>query len=189
MSSAVRVLAVKKEGLTRFIKPDSPTYYDGNSYRLFPFSYSNQVLDISYDGNNFKSSMVDSINNSPDNDEETDTTISMLGGPYLATSLGENFKAYIRSWRSGSIDAGSPIEVVVAPQLLRVQEVDLSHVNSTSGDSVLISTNAPTGENYVSGNSANKYHTTYIFKTPLTFTIVEGGVKKYITIRTTLDQE
>lgn len=185
----MRALAVKKEGLTRFIKPDSPNYDDGDSDRLFPFSYSNQVLDISFAGNNFKSNMVDSINNGPDDENETDTTISILGGPYLATALGENFKAYIRSWRSGTIDVGSPIEVYVAPQLLRVQEVDLSHVSSTSDDTALISTSPPTGDNYVSGSVANKYHTTYVFKTPLTFTIFEGGVKKYITFRTTLDQE
>lgn len=183
----MRALAVKKEGLTQFVKPESPSYGNGDDTVLFPFSYSNQVLDISYEGNNFKSNMVDSINNSPDG--ETGTTIRMLGGPYLATALGENFKAYIRSWRSGSIDAGSPIEVVVAPQLLRVQEVDLSHVTSTSDDVVLISTNAPTGENYVTGSVANKYRTTYVFKTPLTFSVVEGGVKKYITFRTTMDQE
>jgi hypothetical protein len=185
----MRSLAVKKEGLTRFVKPDSPSYNDGNSDRLFPFSYSNQVLDISYDGNNFKSIMVDSINESPDAAGETLTIISILGGPYLATSLGENFKAYIRSWRSGSIDAGSPIEVYVAPQLLRVQEVDLSHVNATGGDTVLININPPTGDNYVAGSVANKYHTTYVFKTPLTFSIVEGGVKKYITFKTALDQD
>jgi len=187
MSSAIRVPAVRKEALTRFIKPESATYYNGTNNVLFPFSYSNQVLDITYAGNNFKSEMVDSLNQAPDN--ESTSTISILGGLYLATALGPNFKAYIRAWRSGSIDAGSPIEVVIAPQLIRVQEAEIINVNSTDGDVWQISSTAPTGENYITGNTSNNYHTTYIFKTPLTFSIFEGGVKKYITFRTALDQE
>jgi hypothetical protein len=189
MSSAVRSHAVKKEGLTRFVKPESPAYSNGVIDVLFPFSYSNQTLDISYAGNNFKSRMVDVTGRSPTFfDNETTTTISILGGPYLVTSLGENFKAYVRSWRSSTIDSGSPIEVYVASQILRVQEASRGHVNSVDGDTWLITTSAPTGDNYISGDEQNKYQTTYIFKTPLTFTIVEGGVKKYITFRTALDQ-
>ena len=187
MSSTMRALAVKKEGLTRFIKADSACYDAGDNNRLFPFSYSNQVLDITYTGNNFKSRMVDDTNNNPGS--ETATTISILGGSYLVTSLGENFKAYVRAWRSGTIDAGSPIEVIVPAQLLRVQEAEIINVSANSEDSWLISTSAPSGDNYISGNDTNKYHTTFIFKTPLTFSIVEAGVKKYITFRTGLDQE
>jgi hypothetical protein len=187
MSSAIRSHAVKKEALTRFVKPESPCYNNGNDTVLFPFSYSNQVLDITYTGNNFKSRMVDDTNNSPSS--ETATTISILGGSYLVTSLGENFKAYVRAWRSGTIDAGSPIEVFVPAQLLRVQEAEVINVSSESGESWLLSTSAPSGDNYITGNDTNKYHTTFIFKTPLTFSIVEAGVKKYITFRTGLDQE
>lgn len=187
MSSAFRSKTVKKEGLTKFVKPESPTYNNTLDNVLFPFTYSNQVLDISYSGNNFKERMVDDLNNAPGN--ETTTTVRILGGLYLATTLGANFKAYIRAWRSGSIDAGSPIEVVVAPQLLRVQEAEVINVNSTDGDVWKISTTGPTGDNYITGGTNNNYHTTYIFKTPLTFSIFEGGVKKYITFRSTMDQE
>ena len=187
MSSALRSKTVKKEALTRFVKPESPTYNNGLNRVLFPFSYSNQVLDISYAGNNFKEEMVDTLNQPPVN--ESTSTISLLGGLYLATTLGANFKAYIRAWRSATIDAGSPIEVVVAPQLIRVQEAEVINVNSTDGDVWLISTLAPTGDNYITGSTSNNYSTTYIFKTPLTFSIFEGGVKKYITFRTSLDQE
>lgn len=195
MSSILRSKTVRKEGVTLFVKPDSPCYddgtnvYDGNdSVTLFPFSYTNQTLDITYDGNNFKERMVNVTNNAPDH--EAVTSIRILGGLYLATSLGANFKAYIRAWRAGSIDAGSPIEVVVAPQLLRVQEVALANLNSISNaGSWSISSSVPKSENYVTGDNSNQYKTTYIFKTPLTFSIIEGGVKKYLTFRTILDQE
>jgi hypothetical protein len=188
MSSSLRSPATRKEGLTRFVKPESPSYNNGSEDVLFPFSYSNQVLDITYTGNNFKSRMVDVSNQSPDNAPggEPDTIISILGGLYLATSLGPNFKAYIRAWRTG-IDAGSPIEVVVPAQLIRVQEA--GSVSSNSDESWAISSSAPSGDNYVSGDATNNFHTTYVFKTPLTFSLFEGGVKKYITFKTALDQE
>ena len=188
MSSAIRSLGEKKEGLTRFIKPESPVYTDDDDYdRLFPFSYNNGVLDITYDGNNFKSLMVDISGNEPL--AETDLAVRIMGGPRLVTSLGSKFKAYIRSWREGFIDVGSPIEVYLPSQVVKVQEVDPVQTNSNSGESYKISTQAPAGDNYIYGNTTNRYYTTYIFKTPLTFTIKESGVTQYITFRTILDQE
>lgn len=187
MSSAIRALAVKKDSVVQFSKPESPAYYDGNDTVLFPFTCSNQILDITYAGNDFKSRMVNSTGNSPS--AETESSIEILGGIYLATTLGENFKAYIRAWRSGSIDAGSPIKVVVAAQLVRVREAAISNITSTSATVWSIRNSAPSGDNYVTGTDANNYQTTFIFKTPLTFSIVESGVTKYITFKTMLDQE
>lgn len=183
----MRVLAARKEGLTRFVKPESPCYSNGDVNVLFPFTCVNQTLDITYSGNNFKEQMVDVLNEAPN--AETDTTISIMGAPRLVTALGENFKEYIRAWRSGSIDSGSPIEVHVPAQVLRVQEASLGNVTANSGEAYLISNYAPTGDNYVTGSVQNNYQTTYVFKTPLTFTVVEGGVTRYITFRTALDQE
>lgn len=187
MSSVLRTIAVKREGITLFVKPESPTYNNGSDNVLFPFSYSNQVLDITYEGNNFQSRMVDVTGEDPIS--ETDTIIRIVSGAYLATSLGENFKEYIRSWRSSTIDADSPIEIYIAPQLLRVQEASYANISSDSGDSWKISTSIPASENYISGDATNNFNTKYIFKTPLTFTIIESGVKKYITFKTALDQE
>jgi hypothetical protein len=187
MTSVGRAYYVRKEGVTSFVKPESPSYNDDVNVVLFPFSYSNGVLDITYDGNNFKTNMVDNLNESPNS--ETDTAIRIISGPSLVTSLGNNFKDYIRSWRSVTIDAGSPIEVVVAAEVLRVQEGSFNNVSADSGDSWKISTSRPSGDNYITGSEANKYNTTYIFKTPLTFSIVESGVTQYITFKSMLDQE
>ena len=187
MSSVIRSYGLVKEGLTRFIKPESPTYDDGTNDVLFPFSYSNGVLDISYSGNSFKTIMVDVVNVDPIS--ETDTAVRIMSGPYLATQLGNNFKAYIRAWRDGTIDAGSPIEVNIPAQLLRVQEVSYLNLTANSSESYKITTQAPASDTYPMGTVANNYETKYIFKTPLTFTIMEGGVKQYITFRTVLDQE
>lgn len=186
MTSIARTYAVRKEGLTEFTKVSSPSYDNGSYDSLFPFTYSNNVLDITYEGNNFKTQMVDSTGNSPNRDAST--AISILGGNYFVTTLGENFKAYIRAWRDGIIDAGSPINVFIPAQMYRVQEADIEHVDG--GTSAFeISTSVPSGDNYVSGTVENKYQTTLVFKTPLTFTIVESGITQYFTFRTMFDIE
>jgi hypothetical protein len=189
MSSVTRGLAERKEGLTRFVKPDGPYYDAGRDNFLFPFTCVNQTLDITYSGNDFKALMVDNLNESPGQGDETDTMVSIMGGPRLVTALGENFKEYIRAWRSGTIDSGSPIEVYIPAQVLRVQEASTGSLSAFSDDVYLISAAPPSGDNYVTGGVENNYRTTFIFKTPLTFTIVEGGVTKYITFRSGFEQE
>jgi hypothetical protein len=193
MTSVSRTFGTAKEGLTRFLKPESPCYtafVDDNEDdvdRLFPFSYSSGVLDITYEGNNFQETMVDISGVSPSS--ETELIYRIIGGPKLVTSLGDNFKTYIRSWRALTIDAGSPIELVEPTQVVRVQEGDYNSVSADSGNSWQITNFKPASDNYITGSTSDLYKTTYIFKTPLTFSIVEDGVKRYITFRTDMDQE
>jgi hypothetical protein len=187
MSSVIRTKASIKEGLTLFLSSESPAYESSSGDRLFPFSYRNGVLDITYEGNDFKSVMVDISGVDPS--AETSTVFRITGNTYLVSSLGENFKSYIRAWRASTIDAGSPIDLYVAPQILRVQEADRTNVDASSGSPYNISTQPPSSDYYLSGSEANEYYKTYIFKTPLTFTIVESGVTQYITFRTKIDQE
>ena len=193
MSSVLRYFSVKKEGLTLFLKPETPCYNDGTrinpplQFLLFPFSYLNGVLDITYSGNNFKERMVDVTGEGPE--AESSVAIRMMGGTFLVTALGENFKNYIRAWRSSTIDAGSPITIYTFPQIIRVQQASFTNVDAISDNSYLISNQPPASDTYPTGSVANDYDTTFIFKTPLTFTIYESGVLKYITFKTILDQE
>ena len=189
MTSIVRAYPSRNKGLTRFLKPESPCYSDSalNITVLFPFSYSNGVLDISYSGNTFEADMVTQTGISPGS--ETDIAVRILSGPRLVTSLGDNFKAYIRAWRDGSIDSGSPINIYVNPQVLLVQEAQEENINANSGNSYQLSTLPPGSDTYPTGAVANNYQTKYVFKTPLTFTIIESGVTTYITFKTAFDQE
>lgn len=187
MASIQRSFYSRKQGITHFLKPESPCYDDGTNIRLFPFTLVNGVLDITYQGNTFKAEMVDISGIDPVS--ETDTSVSIFGSPQIVTSLGNNFKDYIRSWRTATIDVDSPINIYVAPQVIRVQEADINNLDANSGNAYVISTVPPSGDGYISGSVANDYRTTYVFKTPLTFTIVESGVTTYITFRTVLDQE
>ncbi len=183
----MRSFAVPKEGITRFLKAQSPTYTQSGLDILFPFSYSNGTLDILYSGNSFKTIMVDISGIAPV--DETETAYRIISGPKLVTEIGENFKDYIRSWRAATIDSGSAIELMQPAQVLRVQEGEYANVDADSAYSYKITTKKPSSDNYITGTDLNKYRTTYIFKTPLTFTIVESGVKKYVTFNTIMDQE
>jgi hypothetical protein len=195
MTSLLRNYAAPKEGLTRFVRVDSLAYENdlsGGDARLFPFSYSNGTLDISYAGNNFKQAMVDITGVSP-NDSEGNNEVSqafrIIGGPKLVTALGDNFKAYIRAWRDATIDSGSLIEIEQPGQVIRVQEGNEDDVSAISYEGWKISEKKPASDNYISGSITTNYNTNYIFKTPLTFTIKESGVKKYITFNSCIDQE
>lgn len=189
MTSVVRAYPPRNQGLTLFLKPESPCYSDSGSGLtvLFPFSYSNGVLDISYTGNTFEADMVTSTGNAPNS--ETDVAVRILSGPRLVSSLGDNFKAYIRAWRIGTIDAGSPINIVIQPQVVRVQEGNQPNIDANNGNSYKVSTQLPANDIYPTGAVINDYQTKWVFKTPLTFSIVESGVTQYITFRTAFDQE
>lgn len=186
MSSTQTTLSEVPKGLTRFIKVDSASYDDNENTRLFPFSYRNGILDITFEGNTFKEVMIDVNDTEPLN--EASASIQIMSGPKLATQIGENFKAYIRSWLASSIDNGSPIEVYIPAQVIKVQEADLNNLNA-SGTIYTITEKPPSGDMYTAGLIENKYNTTYIFKTPLTITIFESSIKKYLTFRSVLDQE
>jgi membrane protease subunit (stomatin/prohibitin family) len=130
--------------------------------------------------------MVATTGNAPSS--ETAVTVQLMSGPRLVTSLGDNFKAYIRSWRDATIDAGSPINIYINPQVIKVQEAQIANVSAFS-DSYEISTQSPASDTYPTGAISNNYQTKYVFKTPLTFTILESGVLTYITFKTAFDQE
>jgi hypothetical protein len=112
-----------------------------------------------------------------------------MGSPHLVTSLGDNFKAYIRAWRTSTIDNNSPINIFVNPQVIRVRELEYDNIDANNGNSYKVSTRAPASDGYPAGSLQNEYETKYIFKTPLTITTIEGGVKTYITLKTVMDQE
>ena len=190
MTSLLRSTAKIPESLTKFVKPESPCYSDSVLGRdvLFPFTFAKGVLDITYDGNNFEADMVTISNEDPV--AETDTAVRIIGGgSRIVTSLGDKFKDYIRAWREGTIDAGSPILVHIPAQIIRVQQVNPEHINSTSNNAYTISSIEPSNNDFLDGNSTTNYNSTYVFKTPLTFTIVESGVTQYITFRTIFNQE
>lgn len=182
----LRSFALPPKAHTKFHAVMTPSYDDDATVTTnllpFPFTYSNGALDIQYI-DNFKANMVDTTGNDP-LDEPTDA-VQLLGGASLVTSLGDNFKSYVRAWRDATIDVGSPIEIYVNPTVQKIQFTKF--VDDSS--SWRLTTEPPSGDNYTIGTDLNKYRSTWIFKTPLTFTIVESGVTKYITFNSQVSED
>lgn len=183
MTSMLRSYAVPPVLPVKFHALESPAYYDNVIGRelLFPFTYSNGVLDIQYI-DNFEADMVISTGNSPST--EPDGGAQLLGGTSLVQSLGPKFKEYITAWRNP--DSGTPINIYIKGAVQKVQyTLDIDVESSV----VQTSTAPPSGDNFTIGSQVNNFRTTWIFKTPLTFTTVESGITQYITFTSKLDED
>lgn len=189
MTSVLRQTAIPVKTVTRFTRMETPSYNDsgegGLGFRVpFPFTYENGTLDIQYI-NLFEPLMVSTTEQPPETDPEC--SFRLLGGSRLVQELGENFKEYIRAWRSATIDAGSPITIVVNAQVQRAQWIREEYVGDIAYE---ISTTAPSGDTYTqSADAIPTYNTVWIFNTPLTIKTIEGGVPTYITFASRLDED
>lgn len=199
MSSVIRTTATKKELPVKLSGVSGPWYEDNIAgYQLFPFFVSRSgELDLNIDYDDFGTNF-----NNGDEPESTSTSgfspIWLLGGQQLVTSLGANFTQYIRNWltnnspSTGSIDGGttgsSPIRIFINPVMTKVQLVPQNQI-STSDAAFTASDYPPSGDNYTSGSPMDTYKTSWIFKTPLTFTYQSSGVTKYITMYSLLQTD
>lgn len=184
MTSMLRNKAEVPKLATEFHRLESPCYYDNalGYNTLFPFTYSNGVLDVEYI-DDFEADMVTSTGVSPSTDP--DVSVRLTGSIGLVTSIGPKLEAYIRAWRTG-IDSGTPVRVYVNGVVQKVQMTRDQYVGDGSWEE---STEPPRSENYIIGSTSNSYRSTWVFKKPFTFTVVEGGVTKYITFATRFDED
>jgi hypothetical protein len=173
MSSNIRQFIQNITGITKFHKIESPCYYDSDLDEdiLFPFVFSNSTLDITYEGNNFKSRMIDVSEREPES--ESRTMVEIIGGPYLVQSIGDNFKEYIRSWRMKFYVPNTPIELYIKPQILRVKQADIINLRSSASTSVRITDTPPINDTFTMGSDINNYFSSFIFKTPMVLSIQE----------------
>ena len=102
------------------------TGLNGNTY-LFPFTYSNGVLDLPASISKFP------YTTPPDNQT---VLIRRLGGDNLITSIGPNLKAYIQSvgWNDGSntYTVTGNITVVSQGVATRVQQLSKKYLSNTA---------------------------------------------------------
>jgi hypothetical protein len=189
MSSVQSYIANTPSGLTKFIFVNGPSYEDssmGGINVLFPFTYSNGILDLNINpaANSFEADMITDLNEKPlDNNL---LAVKLMGGLGLVRARGPNFLRYIRAWRDGSIDANSPINIYTPGVMTKVQQIPNSAMEEN--ETAMISSEPPSSTEYVFGNQANNYMTSWVFKHPLTITIVESGVTRYITFSTVFDR-
>jgi hypothetical protein len=195
MSSIVRQYVQTKSALTKFTLVDGPSYTSVITRDLsgeplitrdilFPFTWSNGTLDINLI-DDFQEQMIDISGNSPT--DECDFMVRQMGGPRVVRAIGNNFKNYIRAWRSSTININSAIDVHIPGVVVKVQMADVNHMGDSSV--ARVTTEAPTADNFTVGDTSNKYRTTYCFKQPLTLRLRESGVTTYITFRTAFDED
>ena len=118
MSSIARQYSQVKTGATKFSLVDGPSYNDrtlGLSGEfldlLIPFTINKDgILDINFT-NGFVESTIEREGGCPAPANECKLAIRICGSNHLIRGLGNNFKTYIRAWRSETIDNGSPINI------------------------------------------------------------------------------
>lgn len=147
----------------------------------FTFDRSTAELDIDATIGGFQGSMIDISNQAPTRD--LDVIVRYMGGSHIVQRLGDTFKEYIRSWREGTIDPGSDITIHTKPVITKIIVQDPSLGTNYGFDTYPAVArggtvnNAPDNTEYYSNLAI---YSTYVFKTPLVFTIVESGVTKYV---------
>jgi hypothetical protein len=184
---------------TKFSSLITPSYTDnvivtGKSIDIpIPFTAANGVLDINVSQSSVIQAFVDA-GTAPEDYAEIQG--KWFGGAKVITSFGPNMTTYLRNWINtietiGAAYAG-PLVLYIQPVMTRVQLANPSFaINDSRPDggpfqrdsSWGVTTEAPTGTEYTGGGTANKFFTTFIFKTPMTVRYVApAGGFKYITM-------
>jgi hypothetical protein len=197
MSSVISYTATTKTLPVKFTGISGPWYNDttANQRQLYPFVITRKgELDLNIDYDGFATWF-----NNGDAPSSTGTSgyaaAKLMGGQQLITGLGPNFKQYIRNWFTSSspnIDGGttgdSPINIYINPVMTKVQ---LSHENTVDTDNIpFTNTNKPpSSDDYIFGGATDTFKTSWIFKTPLTFTYLSGGELQYVTMYSLLQTD
>lgn len=190
MSSALRGHGAISE-TTKFHHIKTVGYYSNTigSVMPVPFEYNSGMLDIRLE-DDVEQSLIES---------ETAGTryieglAKSMGGTGLVQRLGPNFIRWLNNWVANYYNNSviDTFEVYTPATVTKVQTTDEDSYdydvleNDISNDPWGISDTAPSSDGFVSGNDGNKYHTSWVFKTPLTIRFYDNGVARYLTYNTT----
>lgn len=195
MSSVLRQVANNLQGPTKFLQVSGPQYDDTSLNRnmLFPFTYSNGVLDLAFI-DSFEADMV--TNPTAPNFDSTSPGpfVKNMGGLGLVRALGPNLVTYITAWMAAGdeldsplpVDAGS-LKVHIPAAVIRVQSALDTQLDMDK--TWAVTANPPSSTEYVNGDVTNDYRVTWVFKTPLTVTFTSGGVAQYLSFYTVFSKD
>ena len=175
----------------RSVKPvmiTSAYYTDAdNNEHLFPFTYNNGTLDLFLRDSSFQELYIDTTGQKPDNMGTNAGYMYLLrGGAGLVTALGPNFVKYIRA--AWELSASTPVRIQQKCLVTKVQEMyDPDQGDSIANSGYYESPNPPVNDEYLTPGP--QYRTPWIFKTPLTIEITNGGVKSYITFTSLIGRD
>jgi hypothetical protein len=171
MTSLLRSYAVPVgRNSNKFDNISTPSYYNNDFEQSFPipFTYVNGVLDIQItnsDVNNF-------VNNGTSPDDDTEYQSKFCGGVRLVTSLGDTLITYLRnriaSYEEMDEYTGDVI-LYVKPTVTKIQLAQPGDAQGLTFENVYgVNDRPPSSDEYVGGDAANKYYTSWVFKTPMT---------------------
>lgn len=213
MTSVLRGFRDVKTGLTKFGMLQTQTYYDsspdinGDEVPI-PFIVIDGVLDINIQDN----VQEDCIDIGQWDNERPDFKVRQIGNDQKVFSLGPKFLEWIRNV-IGNIETNtSPgdnppadpftgaITLDIAPLMTDCQyTVDNQYTTEDwngyptleNDQTINISFQRPSGENYITGVPSNNYRRVSVFKTPLTLswvsTNISNGDRLYLTLTSDFD--
>ena len=213
MTSVLRGFRDVKTGLSKFTNILTPAYSDdniGGDDVPIPFIVTDGVLDINIQDNVQEDCIDEGAYPNNLGSEYPDFQVRQLGNLQNVTSLGPKFIEWIRNVITYSErDSNSPpytpytgpISLITKPVMIDVQyttdnniyDSSFNNFSSTLYHEVVFanSSNAPSGDNYITGAPSNNYRKVSVFKTPLTIsydsTFLTPGQKRYITLNTLFD--
>ena len=196
MSSLLRQRVEPKHTDTRLLSIRSPSYVSvlyGSSVILFPFTYSNGVLDLNIQDD------VQSLITAGTFDAGNNHLfpVKLLGGTHMVSSIGSNFDAYVRSVikniNSLAYNYTNSITVYVPPVVTKVQasmpvagQLPPLLITRSMHDSLV----PPSSDGYnYAGSDSDHWRTYWVFKTPLTLQYIIGVTNKYLTFTTRFEYQ
>ncbi len=190
MSSTLRAFASISDS-TKFHHIKTVGYYNDvlGSAIPVPFEVNNGVIDISLEDDVF-AQLIDAETAGT---EYIEGLAKSMGGQKLATSLGPNFIAWLNNWVANYYNDTvlNTFSVYIPATMTRVQVTDEESEdydvleNDISDEPWGVSLEAPSSDNYIRGDSNNKFLSRWVFKTPLTIQFLLDGSPRYLTYNTT----
>lgn len=165
MSSASRVIS----GNVRLPGPFSASVltYDNNQVVPFTFNKVNGVIDFDFSGT-FNANTTIDIN------QTAYIQGASFGALHVVNDIGPNIVAWCQT-KAGA-NAGS-VKIYEKPLIVRTNQISVGR--APNNDSTMAESDRPFDFDTATGNSANNFNATYLFKKPLVVTYTVSGTTKY----------
>jgi hypothetical protein len=179
MSSFVRSYARRHKFPTKFVGIETPSYSDSTLGNEIPFPFiitDGYKLDLD-DRNSFVADMIDTSNVAPD--EENKFGYEIMDIPIPIRDIGDRLKDYIRSWKEGTIDEDSPIELYQPFSVMKIRPTNILI------DQDVMESSSPPGNRMYSSD----IQPVYVFHSPMTLVISVSGSPRYLTFFTKFQED
>lgn len=178
-SSPTKFFDILTAGYTEYVIVDTYEF-------PIPFVVTNQILDINV---NQSTDVQAFVTNGSTPTNNISFQGKAMGGARLVKSFGPNMTEWLRNRIDNIESLGAPysgnLVLYVPPFMTKIQmAAPAQGLGPLNDENVYgVTTEAPTGTEYIGGDINNKYFTAWVFKTPMTVQyFLTDGSPKYITM-------